>query len=124
VPFATATGYTQLRWNSFSHALRRADKHGHNDRVFLNASGGRVNNYNTEAVTEEPRDLGWRAYQPTWTETIAYSVSISGLYGGLSYYRTGNPVALEVTAAAAIPVCAFVRWIYPMFHHLRGGGPE
>jgi hypothetical protein len=70
------------------------------------------------------RDPGWRVYQPSWPEALAYSFGLCGIFGAFSYYRTGNVVALGLALVLAVPVCAFVRWIYPMFKHLVWGDPE
>jgi hypothetical protein len=70
------------------------------------------------------RELGWRAYQPSWSEALVSSVVVCSVYGGLSFYRTGNLVAIEVAAVMVVPVCIFVRWLYPMFKHLVWGDRE
>jgi hypothetical protein len=114
----------ELQPNFCSRIEPRTDKYDSRVKCEFLARGLVVEIDELAVHREAMRELGWRAYQPSWPDTIAYSFVWCGLFGGFSYYRTGNIVALEVAGVVAVPVCGFVRWLYPMLKHLAWGDAE
>jgi hypothetical protein len=80
--------------------------------------------YRNKHVEEENVELGWRAYQPSWTVTLITSVGLAGIMGGIAFFQSGNILTLELAGIGSLVLCAFSRWIYPMSQHMVWGEPE